>query len=66
MGLNAYDSDPHSVFSLSTMGPPFMRRRRLQRHLQAIAADDALLKQEGMGDRLTRPELLEALEQRGM
>ncbi|THH05464.1 hypothetical protein EW146_g9895 [Bondarzewia mesenterica] len=54
------------IFSLSTIGPPFMRRNRLERHLKAIAEDDVLLKQEGMGERLTQPELLEALENRGM
>ena len=34
--------------------------------MQSIVADDALLAKEGMGDRLTKPELLEALEERGM
>jgi len=34
--------------------------------MRAIVADDALLVKEGMGDRLTHPELLEALEERGM
>ena len=34
--------------------------------MQSIVADDALLVKEGTGDRLTRPELLEALEGRGM
>jgi LETM1 and EF-hand domain-containing protein 1 len=31
-----------------------------------VAVDDALLIKEGLGDRLTHPELLEALEERGM
>ena len=34
--------------------------------MQSLIADDALLAKEGMGDRLTHPELLEALEERGM
>jgi LETM1 and EF-hand domain-containing protein 1 len=34
--------------------------------MQSIVADDALLVKEGMGHRLTHPELLEALEERGV
>ena len=34
--------------------------------MKSVVADDALLVKEGMGDRLTHPELLEALEERGM
>ncbi|KAA1474262.1 hypothetical protein DENSPDRAFT_840837 [Dentipellis sp. KUC8613] len=52
--------------TLSTFGPPGLRRRRIQRHLSSIAADDILLRQENMGNRLTHPELLEALEERGI
>ncbi|KAH9083897.1 hypothetical protein EDB83DRAFT_2332008 [Lactarius deliciosus] len=54
------------LLSLSTWGPSFHRRSRLERHMQSIVADDALLAKEGMGDRLTHPELLEALEERGI
>ena len=57
---------PSSLLSLSTWGPNFRRRSRIERHMQSIVADDALLVKEGTGDRLTRPELLEALEGRGM
>ena len=55
-----------SLLSLSTWGPNFRRRSRIESHMQSIVADDALLVKEGMGDRLTYPELLEALEERGM
>lgn len=34
--------------------------------MQSVAADDTLLVGEGLGDRLTHPELLEALGERGM
>ena len=34
--------------------------------MKLVVADDALLVKEGLGDRLTHPELLEALEERGM
>jgi LETM1 and EF-hand domain-containing protein 1, mitochondrial len=34
--------------------------------MKSVVDDDALLVKEGMGDRLTHPELLEALEDRGM
>lgn len=55
-----------SMLSLSTFGPPFARRSRLERHLKKLIPDDVLLQREGMGERLTRPELLDALEERGM
>ncbi|KAI0051260.1 hypothetical protein FA95DRAFT_1485894 [Auriscalpium vulgare] len=54
------------MLSLSTFGPPPVRLRRLRSHLDKVAHDDALLIKEGMGDRLTQPELLEALEERGI
>lgn len=54
------------LLSLSTWGPNFRRRKRVERHIGSVVADDALLVKEGMGDRLTHPELLEALEERGM
>jgi LETM1 and EF-hand domain-containing protein 1, mitochondrial len=34
--------------------------------MKSVVVDDALLAKEGMGDRLTHPELLEALEERGL
>jgi hypothetical protein len=34
--------------------------------MRFVAADDTLLVKEGLGDRLTHPELLEALEERGV
>jgi hypothetical protein len=34
--------------------------------LKSLVVDDELLAKEGMGDRLTHPELLEALWARGM
>ncbi|KAI0000567.1 hypothetical protein BJV77DRAFT_1063946 [Russula vinacea] len=56
----------HSLLSLSTWGPNFRRRRRIQKHLGSVIVDDELLTKEGMGDRLTHPELLEALWERGI
>jgi LETM1 and EF-hand domain-containing protein 1 len=34
--------------------------------MKFVIADDLLLVKEGLGDRLTHPELLEALEERGV
>src|ERR1700730_17992683 len=59
-------SSLHSLLSQSTWGPNFRRRQKIERHMRLVAADDALLVKEGLGDRLTHPELLEALEERGM
>jgi len=56
----------YSLLSLSTWGPDFRRRRRIERHMKFVAVDDSLLVREGLGDRLTHPELLEALGERGM
>jgi len=53
------------VLDLSTFGPPTVRRFRVTRHLLRISQDDALLEQEGLGQRLTLPELQEALDERG-
>jgi len=53
------------VLNLSTFGPPPVRRSRLTRYLWRITQDDALLEQEGLGHRLTLPELQEALDERG-
>lgn len=43
-----------------------MRLRRIKNHLQALAADDALLTRENAGERLSVNELRDALEERGM
>ena len=55
-----------SVLNLSTFGPPPVRRFRLSRHLRRINQDDVLLEKEGFGQRLTLPELQEALCERGL
>ncbi|KAI0674838.1 hypothetical protein C8Q78DRAFT_1182760 [Trametes maxima] len=55
-----------SVLSLSTFGPPSTRRNRIKKHLQTIAADDALLSREDAGSRLSAREVREALEERGI
>lgn len=34
--------------------------------MKSVTVDDALLVKEGLGDRLTHPELLEALVERGI
>jgi LETM1 and EF-hand domain-containing protein 1 len=54
------------ILSLSTWGPDFSRRWRIERHLKSVVVDDELLTKEGMGDRLTHPELREALWERGI
>jgi len=54
------------LLSQSTWGPSFRRRKRIERHMRFVAADDVLLAKEGLGDRLTHPELLEALQERGI
>jgi len=54
------------LLSQSTWGPNFRRRRRIEHHMKFVAVDDALLIKEGLGDRLTHPELLEALGERGI
>lgn len=65
-GPLGFDSNRPSVLNLSTFGPPPVRRFRVTRHLQRISKDDALLEQEGLGQRLTLPELQEALDERGL
>jgi LETM1 and EF-hand domain-containing protein 1, mitochondrial len=60
------NSSLHSVLSLSTWGPNFNRSWRIERHLKSVVVDDKLLTKEGMGDRMTHPELREALWERGM
>lgn len=59
-------SSLHRVLSLSTWGPNFKRKWGIERHLKSVVIDDELLTKEGMGDRLTHPELREALLERGM
>lgn len=54
------------MLSLSTFGIPPMRLRRIKNHIQALAADDALLARENVGERLSVNELRDALEERGM
>lgn len=66
MILLAYSSILCSILNLSTFGPPLVRRSRLTRHLRRISQDDVLLEQEGLGQRLTLPELQEALDERGL
>lgn len=51
--------------ALSLSFPFSSRVNRIRRHLQQIAEDDALLIREGMDQRLTLPELQEALDERG-
>lgn len=57
---------PSRLLSLSTSGPSALRLRRLQRHLAVVAQDDALLKGESLGGKLTKVELRDALEERGL
>ncbi|TBU22845.1 hypothetical protein BD311DRAFT_769649 [Dichomitus squalens] len=56
----------NGIFALSTFGIPSMRLRRIKKHLANIAADDAFLVREHLGERLTADELREALEERGI
>ena len=50
----------------SSWGFSALRLRRIQRHLQQVAEDDALLIQEDMGKHLSQAELQAALDERGM
>jgi hypothetical protein len=43
-----------------------MRRWRLNKKLKEVVADDAMLRAEGSGERLSETELVEALHDRGM
>ncbi|OCH91805.1 hypothetical protein OBBRIDRAFT_811989 [Obba rivulosa] len=56
----------NGILRLQTFGPPPLRLRLLKKHLTAIAQDDALLKKEDMGARLSPAELREALDERGI
>ncbi|KAF7790297.1 hypothetical protein EIP86_001251 [Pleurotus ostreatoroseus] len=49
-----------------TFGFSSLRTKRIQRYLTSISQDDALLQQEGFGERLTDAELREALDERGI
>lgn len=63
------DTDFHTRLlgqSQRTFGIKSLPLSRIRRHLGYIAQDDALLLQEGLGERLTDSELREALEERGM
>ncbi|KAI0700929.1 LETM1-like protein-domain-containing protein [Cytidiella melzeri] len=51
----------HSDYSVDVL-----RRRKIRKHLTAVAADDALLIREGAGSRLTATEVVEALGERGI
>ncbi|KZV63648.1 hypothetical protein PENSPDRAFT_657109 [Peniophora sp. CONT] len=55
-----------SVLSLSTLGPPPTRLKRIEKHLKRITEDDTRLAAEGFGSRLNLVELGEALEERGI
>ncbi|KAG2121387.1 hypothetical protein BD769DRAFT_1479178 [Suillus cothurnatus] len=54
------------AIGIPAWGPLQLVRWRLQRHLQNVASDDKMLKQEAYGRDLTLPELKEALQERGM
>jgi LETM1 and EF-hand domain-containing protein 1 len=54
------------LLGLSTWGPPPFRRVRIARTLRYLASDDAQLRTEGLGERLTEEELAQALHERGM
>jgi len=54
------------LLRLPSWGSNGFRIRRMRRHLERIAKDDKLLMREDMGGRLTHPELLEALHDRGI
>ncbi|KAG2153682.1 uncharacterized protein EDB93DRAFT_1134125 [Suillus bovinus] len=54
------------LIGIPAWGPLQLLRWRLNHHLQNIASDDKMLKQEAYGRDLTLPELREALQERGM
>ncbi|KAG2342535.1 hypothetical protein BDR05DRAFT_934888 [Suillus weaverae] len=54
------------VIGAPAWGPLQLVRWHLQRHIQNVASDDKMLKQEAYGRDLTLPELKEALQERGM
>lgn len=56
----------HSLLGIPTWGPSALVRYRFNKHLTSVRADDALLIKEDMGASLTRSELREALEERGL
>ncbi|KAH9978811.1 hypothetical protein BGW80DRAFT_1165563, partial [Lactifluus volemus] len=63
---NTYALGLCRLLSLSTWGPAFRHWTRIERHMKSVVAYDALLVMEGVGNWLMHPELLEALEERGM
>ncbi|KAJ7072457.1 hypothetical protein C8F01DRAFT_973382 [Mycena amicta] len=54
-----------SLLGLSTFGLDFMRRRRIQRHLLFVSADDVFLDRDGIRS-LSAQDLQQALRERGM
>ncbi|KAH9945649.1 hypothetical protein B0H21DRAFT_744037 [Amylocystis lapponica] len=54
------------LLCLSTLGPAALQLRRIKRQLAAIVEDDAVLKRESLGQRLTQAEMRDALEERGI
>lgn len=54
------------LLRLPSWGPSTLRIRRIRRHLEHLAKDDEVLMREDMGARLTPPELVEALHDRGI
>lgn len=68
-GLNSFDGallkELCRVFGQRSWGPGILARRRLERHLEYLKTDDALLAAEGKGIRLSVPELRIALWDRG-
>lgn len=54
------------ILGLSTFGPPPIRRRRLTKTLKRLSDDDAFLRAEDMGSKLSEDELAEALHERGI
>ncbi|KAJ3490931.1 hypothetical protein NLI96_g1098 [Meripilus lineatus] len=54
------------LLGIPTWGPSALVRYRFNKHLTSVRADDALLIKEDMGASLTRSELREALEERGL
>ncbi|KAG8992908.1 hypothetical protein FRB90_000870, partial [Tulasnella sp. 427] len=68
-GLNSLDGallkQLCRVFGQGSWGPGLFARRRLERHLDYLKTDDALLAAEGKGIRLSVPELRIALGDRG-
>ncbi|KDQ57737.1 hypothetical protein JAAARDRAFT_178155 [Jaapia argillacea MUCL 33604] len=54
------------LLDLSSRGVPSMTAKRIKKRLEYIAKDDELLTKEGMGERLSTHEIIEALHERGV